>query len=178
MIWQTEVKNICKQYDIDPVMIDDELVLICPKMPDKDVQKKLTEVIPSTTPYKFQEGPRLSTSTALKILFQTAGAASADSEIKGHDIVITITGQTPPLIEEESPVWGIAAGILKVDPFIDSWKIKINDKVVSEYNKTVATMIANQKRPERVTSFSNDDILNLQITLENCQDVNDFINAL
>ena len=178
MGWDIDVKKKCEQYGIEPVMIEDQLVLVCPKLPDEETQRKITEGIPNNIPFKFQEGPRVYTGMYLKMLFQSAGATSAESEIKGHDYLITVTGDTPPLTEEDSKVWQLASDLIKADPFFESWKIVVNGKVMAGYDKRIVKILSEQKKPDRTAGFSKDELLNLQITLENCQDVNDFINAI
>jgi hypothetical protein len=178
MSWQAQLKQRCDQLSIQPIIMDNELVLICPKIPETPVKNELESIIPTGTNYRFQEGPRIETEEGLKLILKTAGAISAQVEMKGHNFTINVDSQSQYLTNQDSDIWPPINGLLNADPFIESWKILVNGTIMAEHNKIIAKIISSQIRPERDRFLSHDDILNLQITLENCQDVNDFINAL
>jgi len=176
--WQEEFLQVCKDNSIEPVPNGKELLLVVPKTPSKEIQLKLKAMIPETYSIKYTESPRIFTTEGLRILVSQAGATTAEMEIKGHIIVLSIKSESPLLTEQDSGVWKALKGLLLKDQFVEGWKVTVNDMIMSEYNRKLSETLAKQTRPERDYCPTNDDIMNLKITLENCKDVNDFINSL
>ena len=179
--WKEQFKEKCDKYKVEAVITkENDLLLICPKMPDKSIKEEFAQVLPEGYHFKFEEGPRVSTRIALNLLLVRSGAADVQIDIKKHElrVDVKVQGQTELLTEKESPVWGMIKGVLDTDPFVESWVVKVNDEIMSDYNRIAVETIANQTRPERDYGFQDDDILNLQIALETSKDVNDFINSI
>jgi hypothetical protein len=178
MSWETNFLQICNDNSFDSLLQGKEIILVVPKMPEESLQAKLKALIPEGFSVEFKEGPRIITTESLRIIIQQAGAKEAHLEITGHKVVVTVESNSPALTEQESTVWPMISNLLKADQFITAWKILVNDTVMSEYDCNIAKALAAQTRPERNCCPTNDDILNLKISLENSQDVNDFINSL
>lgn len=176
MDWQLKLREKCDKYQIEAMVMDNQLVFVCPKIPDTKIQDEIRSICPSGTQYKFEEGPRVGTMLVIKQIFNQV-QGHADMIIKDHDLTITAKGDDLCLAVD-SPFTIILDKVLEADTFVESWKLIVNDQVVVKGDKTIAKIVAKQTRPQRENTFSNDDILNLQITLESCQDVNDFINSL
>ena len=151
--------------------------MVSPKKLDEDQIRVLTEHIPPDCLYHVQVGLRITTQEGLKVLFQKA-EVQAEARMKGHVMVITATGSNPLIEEEDSPFWEGLVALLKNDPYIEGWKVLLNDKVVREYDKAISDMLAKQTRPVNDRGITNEHILDLRISLETCQDVNDFINSI
>jgi hypothetical protein len=185
MNWQQKLAEKFIQYKIQLLHNpqENEFLLVCPKIPEKPTQEELKSVIqenieyfPSGATFSFQEGPWPSTIEGLQVLFAKAGATSFKYKNEGHTLIVEVSADSPHF-EEDSPIWKMVQELLTSDPYIEGWKIKINDKMMSAYDRTFAQIIARQVRPERQTCISEDDILNLKIAVE-VQDVNDFINSI
>lgn len=179
MNWETNFINACSKYNIEPVQIDGKMLFICPKMPSEEIQKEILSTFPKPEDvvYKFVEQPRMETMEGLKILFGKAGAKHAEMAIEGHTLLINISSDSPVLTETESDAWPVITQILRADPFVEGWVVKVNDTVMSQYDAKLAKMLENHA-PERIRSITDEDVLNLRISLETAQDVNDFINSL
>jgi hypothetical protein len=174
--WARDFLKICIDNDIEPALEGHEYLLVVPKMPPQEVQDKLREVIPPDIQYRYVEGPRLLTTNGLKGLFQQMAVKSALIEMKDHTMIFKIEGDAPALTDEDAQGIAFMKKVLEADPFVENWKVIVDNKTI--YDSTIDKMLAMQVRPERDACPTKDDILDLRITLENCQDVNDFINSL
>jgi hypothetical protein len=178
MSWELEFNQLCNDNAIEPVLDGNKFLLVVPKMPSKEVQEKIRAVVPDTINFEYTEGPKVVTTAGLRSLFANAGAQEATVQIDKHSLTITIKSESPVLTEQDSQVWPLVRQFLLADKFVEGWKILVNDTVMSEYDRQLATTLASQTRPERDRGFTSDDLLNLRIALATSQDVNDFINSL
>ena len=175
--WEQEFLSICIKNKIEPI-IDGagNYLLVVPKMPDKEIQDRLRTLIPSDIQYTYSEGPRLVTTEGLKQIFGQLKVQSATIELKDHDLILRVNMENTQMVDECSPIWDPVNKLVSSDPFVENWKAIVNDKFI--YDSKVIKTMANQTRPERDTCPTKDDIIDLRITLENCRDVNDFINSI
>lgn len=178
MSWELEFNQLCSENAIEPILDGNKFLLVVPKIPSEEVQRKIRAVVPETINFEYSEGPKMVTTAGLRSLFANAGAQEAMVQIDKHSLLITIKSESPLLTEQDSQVWPLVRQFLLADKFVEGWKILVNDTVMSEYNRQLATTLASQTRPERDRGFTSDDILNLRITLENCKSVDEFINSL
>jgi hypothetical protein len=176
MSWETDFATLCLQHKIEAVVEGSEYLLIVPKMPDKEIQDKLRAIVPQEIQYRYVEGPRLVTTVALKTLFQQIGHITAVLETKDHTMMFKIDGEPSVFSEEDPKVLNFIESVLSADPFVKDWKIVFNGKTI--HDTTLEKMLAMQVRPERDSCPTQDDILDLRISLEVSQDVNEFVNSL
>jgi hypothetical protein len=174
--WQEEFNDLCIKYKMEPIVDGSDYLIVVPKIPSQDIQNRLRAIVPQEIQYRYLESAKLSTTLSLKVLFHQIGGVTASAEMKGHTMIFKIDGESPALTDEESPVLNAIKTILNADAFIENWKIILNGTTI--YDSKLNKMLAMQVRPERDICPTKDDILNLRITLETCQDVEEFINSI
>jgi hypothetical protein len=175
--WEQEFMNICIKNQIEPIVdAIGNYLLVVPKMPSEEIQNRLRAIIPTDIQYQYSEGPRLVTTEGLKQIFSHLGVQGAAIELKDHNLILRVATENSQTMEESSPIWEPVNKLVSSDPFVKNWKAIVNDKVV--YDSIIAKTMANQTRPEREVCPTKDEIMDLRITLENCEDVNDFINSI
>lgn len=177
-VWEDTFNRLCIENSIEPVIDGSNFILVVPKMPSEEVQQKIRELVPPQIQYQYREAPKISTTEGLRVLLLQAGAQSALVEIKEHILSITIQGDVPILTEQDSHIWPVIQNLLKADQFVEGWKVTVNGTLMSQYDRKMAAALSTQVKPERDTSILQDEITDLRITLENCQDVNDFISTI
>jgi hypothetical protein len=178
MSWETDLDKVCRDYKIEPMLEGPDFLLVVPKMPSQEVQDKLKSIIPPEIKYRYVEGPRLVTTISLRTLFQQIPGISATVEIKDkeHEMIFKIDGDAGAFSEEDSQALAFMKSILNADTFVENWKIIVNGTTI--YDSKISKMLAMQVRPERDACPTLDEIMDLRITLENCQTIDEFINSL
>jgi hypothetical protein len=176
MTWMDNLEGVCKKYGFEPVNTGETLIVAVPKMPEEEIQKEIKSIIPEGINYTFREAPKFSTMEALRTLFANVGAITLAMMVKKHKLMISIRTESSILTDKDSDVWDFVRSYLTKDKFIEGWKVMVNEEVMSEYDQKIDKAL--QGRLPREIGVSKDDILNLRIALETCQDVNEFIDAL
>jgi hypothetical protein len=178
--WEETLMKVCTENLIEFIRDTRGILLISPQTLNAETQKKIRGLVPIEMSVKFQEGPRLGTVSALRLILREM-SVQADMEIIKHTISISITDNNESFSEKAESACAIIEEILKQDAFIQGWTITVNGSVVKEHDVKKATMIkkALASRPtDRNFCPTKDEILNLKIALGKDQDVNDFINSL
>ena len=180
--WEENLMRICDETETEFIRDNRGILLISPQKLTEETKKKIRGLVPIEMALHFEEGPRISTLTALKILF-TNLSAHADMRIKERSVFIDITDEKEVFGEQAEGAFGIIQHILKSDPFVQGWTITLNNTIVKEYDMNKEEMIkkaveSKKTSGDRDNCPTQDEILNLKIALAVNQDVNDFINSL
>jgi hypothetical protein len=177
--WLDDLADICRDNTMEAMTTPDgAIILVTPKMPPENVQAKIKQTIPQSVHYEIKEGPRIVTTEGLRMFLGQAGASSVLLSTKKHTLIIEISGESPLLMEKESPLWDGLERLLKHDPFVEGYEVLVNGQVILEYNATAAKALETSKKPERDICPTEDEIMNLRITLETSNDVLDFLEKI
>lgn len=169
-----EFVDTCNKYFIEPISNGKEVLFICPKIPPKDAQDRITKGLPKELPFRFIEGLRSETTAGLKILMRNAVADTTRLKIEGRKVTVIIEGQSPHL-DRQSQVWEAINELMYQDRYVEEWEITLNGETILVCNKKVFEEIASRKEGKVIL---DDDVLNLRIALETSEDVLDFIKGL
>jgi hypothetical protein len=137
-----EFLDLCKVTRVEPMITGDhKLVLVCPKYPGDEVAEKFKALIPEEVPWTFAEGLSQSTMVQLKIGLKSIGFNRVVIQnMPGHRVALDIEPpEDHPLKGMTSPVWDIIAGLLKKDPFVETFIIRVNGKVVRDSSQYVGS---------------------------------------
>jgi hypothetical protein len=136
---QQEFLALCKTNNIEPMITgDNRLVLMCPKYPGDGVAEKFKAMIPQEVPWTFVEGLSQTTMTNLKRGLKSVGLRALVQNMSDHRVVVDINPpENHPLAGTTSPIWDIFSGILKKDPFVETFIIRVNGKVVRDSSQYV-----------------------------------------
>ena len=120
------------------------------------------------------------------------GGATECPAIIAKDNKVTVElkaeGEGCPLLDKESDIWQAMAAVLHSDNYVEAYEIKVNGEVMAEWDsrKEAAAAVKAEQEAKAVAGdttardkpITDDDLMNLKITLGATQDVNDFINSL
>lgn len=173
-MWIDDLRNMCNNFRIEPFITDNKkIIFFCPKIPETEIKNKLIKILPKTKKYEFIEGPKISTTQAIKAIFSQAGIIKAEVEQTKHKLIIKAE-TFPNFGDNLNPLWGAINRVLEQDGFFTSWKITINDKTAN-IDLKVAQEIKKHPKWDKIT---DDDLINLKILLNQNKDVNDFIGKV
>jgi hypothetical protein len=130
-----EFRNVCIQNKLEAAINGDgRLILICPKYPGKEVEEKLTGLIPKEQQWAIVEGISMGLCATIKVMLMMFGVRDVTfKNLPGHHIVIEI--ENPPkatATQPGSPLWDQLAQGLQQDAFIangGSYQIRVNGEV-------------------------------------------------
>jgi len=162
MEWYKGLVEQCVKYGVEPVLENNQVFLLCPKLPDTPVQEQITELIPQTIKRKFIESPKQSSYTIVKSILGSFGGRTAKFN-QSRDLVLEVTG-SGSITKEDCSVWEEVHAVLKKDGYWKSWEIILNNESRGIYDTKLTEEIIKNKTRE--FGFSKDDILNLKIQLE------------
>jgi len=146
------------------------VVVTSPQALPDDIKQEIKR---QSVPFEitFRVGPKARTSQALwRIVTQntTGGPLSLSvEEPKPRHALLNITGEVNLLV-----AWPHLCKALEEDGYFNSWECG-----ELFYNKFAVKALQSHKWT-RQTSINKDDLLNLEIALGSCHDVNDFINSI
>jgi len=168
-----EFREACADHQLDYKLLgDNKITFFCSRTPDPSLKKMIVSHLPKGWKYKFQECPRQSTIDTINTLVNQIRMGMTLSE-SSHGLEIHL--HPPRDVELPQELIESLASLVLNDPYYDVLKIKVNTKVVYGFDRKIADLISSQsgERP-----INNDDLLNLKISLETCQTVEDFINSI
>lgn len=137
-----EFLDLCKANRVEPVITgDNQLVLVCPKYPGKDVEDKFKAMIPENVPWSFAEGLSQVTVSRIKAGLMGIGITKVIVQmLPGHRTVLHVyPPEKHPLAGSASPIWDIISGILQKDPFVQTFAITVYDQVVRDSEQYVGS---------------------------------------
>ncbi|MBE3144240.1 MAG: hypothetical protein IMZ61_10005, partial [Planctomycetes bacterium] len=144
---QKEFLDLCKANRIEPMITgNQQLVLMCPKHPGKDIEEKFKTMIPEEVPWVFSEGLSQTTVARIKVgLFSLGLDRVMLQNLPGHRVVIDVISRpdnSPKkgqflLTLRTSPLWDLISGLLKKDPFVETFAIRFNGTVVRDSSQYV-----------------------------------------
>lgn len=167
------VIEFCRERNIELVPEADRVLFICPKIPERAVQDRLRSEIPSSIQIKWLEGLKAGTCQAIGLMLSQMGLRSISGKVDNRHLDYELIGNTEIQNDE---IWDRVSKLLQADGFLTSWTIKVNGKVMVEYDAEIERL-RSEHQGTRQTIISQDEILNLSISL-NTQSVDEFIASL
>jgi len=137
-----EFLELCKANRIEPMITgENQLVLMCPKYPGKDIEDKFRTLIPEEVPWGFVEGLSHTTMAHIKRGLSTIGIKRVIIQnLPGHRVTIDITPpENHPLAQANSPIWDVLSGILKKDSYVETFSIRVNGQEIRNSNQYVGS---------------------------------------
>ena len=168
-----EFREACFENHLEyRVLGENRIKFFCSKAPDPSLKKKIISHLPKGWKSVFEECPRQSTiNTINSLIDELRMGMSVTSSKRGIEIHL----HPPTHVEFPSDLINSLAQIIQSDHYYDRVTIKVNAKIVYGFDRKIADLLASQSGDRPI---NNDDLLNLKITLETCQTVEDFINSI
>lgn len=176
MNWAEQLVENLKSLNAEVVRDGRRLVVTCPKEFDRQHKATLCKSVPSDFELEFVEGMKQSTTHHLQQLLQrTVMMGSAQPEFTSRDLTIHINGQL-----REEPDWQELDEILAKDGYPEKWAVKINGQEAHSNSgqKIEALQKVADNLARRDQILTDDDVLNVRISLANVETVEDFINSI
>lgn len=175
MNWHYDKKALskrCSEHRIEFVEAkkDNRIIFMCPKMPNIQVKKELSCMIPKDIDACFFETPKMSTADAVTVLLKGIGFTGI---MYDNNRKLTIHSEIE--IPEDSPFWKEMPELLHKDGYFAGWDITLGKKSIT-YNREITKKI--QQHGERDHTINKDDIEKLTIQLGRNLDVLDFIKEM
>jgi hypothetical protein len=124
----------CKEKGVEPIRNGmGQLLLICPRIPPKEVQEEILAMVPSAVSSGFV--PSLSNTTKAMIgllLAQYGVTGLAFGSNNQGSCALEVEGEERTALMPESPLWGKVIHLIKNDPFTQNYLIKLNGKVIAD----------------------------------------------
>lgn len=169
--WHDIINCFCKSVQASAIKDGSNLIIISPREITEQELAALKNGIPSELILKIVVGPQPSIMLVVEealIYFHIIYNVIID--MKARKFVLEVNNS----YDIDNPVWIMIGELIRMDTFFKSWELILNGKShVFDFN--VAKEIANHKE---TTILTKDTLTDLQIALENCNDVNDFINQI
>lgn len=167
MDWMEQLKKTCLNKGYDLVQDKGTLVIICPDEPEESFKNSLKTLV--TVPLEFRVAPSVGTQMALLRLVELLGG---QMEVKNHHLNLNCHNDAP-----DESLWDNLSELLSKDVYFKSWSVTVKGKDVMTHDRNVAKECQTQHNL-RDLPFSNDDILNLRISLNACNSVEEFIKEI
>jgi len=125
-------RDVCASNDIEPACSGDRLILVCSRLPDADVQKEVLDLVPEDVPSTFIEDLKSSSKIKISFILGPYNPQNIRFRIpKKYSVLLDVEGQdNQTCFKTGNPLWGMVACILKQDPYVESFMIRFNGKVV------------------------------------------------
>jgi hypothetical protein len=124
-------RDVCASNDVEPCVSDDRLVLVCSRMPEKDVQDEIMHWVPASQPSMWVEDLKSGTKVKVTFVLGPYQPQSIRFRIpKNHHILLDVEGQEQTCFKAGNPLWGMVACILKQDAYVEGLMIRFNGKTV------------------------------------------------
>jgi len=157
-MWEILLQAVCFQLKIDTESSDGRIILFCSKPLKTEDKVGIRSIIPENIPVSFIEGVKKATLDALRSML------SCDlKEIESKELVILTD-------DDDFDIHAINQ-LLISDGWYDTW-------IINGVSYSKAIIMAARKTPKRDVPITDDDMTDLRIALETCDDINDFINQL
>lgn len=181
---RSKLHQHCLKYKIESGETEDKIIFFCPTMPDEKIRVELISIAPKEAECIFVVGPKRSTHETLILLLKMAGidnmtlfkfidATTKNVAAGNTNLVIKFDQQ----IEDDNPLWNDIGMVLAKDGFYKTWQITFGDKTVTDLSIKIAEEIS-ENHHIRDNIILDDDMLNLQISLNKEQDVLDFLKEI
>jgi hypothetical protein len=198
-------KNFCKEKGLEPkITVDDRLVLICPKIPDKteqeNIAKGIKELLPSEVQWSLSEGLSVQTEKTLSSYLAMYGIGGCGMVYGPEGEIALIFPSVPDTtaMQPESPVWQEVGNLLMRDPYVKGYHIIVQGEVYRNSDGYVKpdtsiddilntkSAVKGFKAPEIKDDRFDDgrDFLpkdvatDVKILLESCDSVDDFLRNI
>jgi hypothetical protein len=171
MDWEKVVIKNCKSINAEPTYIGDEhtLAIVCAEEPTDGFMRALRSVVPNELNLKCLVGTKPSTQSMIQELINSIQPARTSKGIsyKGRHLWASLDG-----IPADDSFWEDLSKLLRNDGFFKSWTYIIDGVEYLIDPKIVFSTV------KRDTQFTDDDMMNLRISLENAQTIDDILAAL
>jgi len=122
----------CKEKGVEPIRNGmGQLLLICPRIPPKEVQEEILAMVPSAVSSGFV--PSLSNTTKAMIgllLAQYGVTGLAFGSNNQGSCALEVEGEERTALMPESPLWGKVIHLMKNDPYTRDYQIRLNGKTI------------------------------------------------
>ena len=177
--WVKQLIQECQTQNLDVMPgSNGRIYIIGSKVPVKEFQDKVRELIPMNVPYEFKEQPKNSTIQALQALLQRSGAIKVDSEMQKtpHHLDLDVQGLGPELEEKFSQTWTMILDTLNKDAYFDSWNLKCNGIIMHTFDRKIAIELEHNNK--RTSCILEEDLMNLHIDLGRINTIDELIASL
>lgn len=168
------ILDFCQQRNVELVPQGDIAIFICPKIPESSVQERIKAEMPSGIQIQYVATIKMQTTATLAILLsQSGGNLRVDKgEVKERHLDYQLLGNAEAIPEG---FWEQVRDVVIGDGFFESFTFTVNGVTVLHYDAKIAALIAEHTR---TTVISQDDILNLSISLGAAQTVDEFLASI
>jgi hypothetical protein len=172
---QQQFETILQKYNMEAIPLRDTLMLICPRLPPKEVMEQLRSIVPPDqfSEVKIVESLKTTTTEAITRLL-SPHTDPFSPMLKGRHLKLELSGHSPTL-SPESTLWSILGRVLSADPYLEGFQIICNGEEIQTFNRKVSLEIAAHPVGKIITK---DEILNLSIELGKANTVEEFLNAI
>jgi hypothetical protein len=160
-----ELLTLLSKNNIEAVLSDNnKIILYCPKLPPEAIKQSISKNLQA--PHMYVEGMKLKTKRALRAILSQAGA------INGKIIIShkTISIEAPETVNDID--WDLLCQILIEDGFPQSWSMTTSNGITHNY---IVSPSENSKRDKPIT---DQDIQDLVIDLNSCNNIDEFIKRM
>ncbi len=174
--------SLCLQYQIEVETEGNGFTFVAPEEPSAIVKAQISSIIPEDTKYEFRIGPKRST-------LQAIDASLKGADFKGFMLPVarTLVIYSVNEIDEDHNAWIDLPAIIKKDGFFKCYQITFGDKVliygkevktIKQHTEQIKSVNKKEQKQERDCCFTEDDILNLRISLNQDKDASEIIKDL
>lgn len=170
MDWEYKVIEKCKALNVEPSWNNQKIVFRSAETLDLQTKTDLSSLLPAGMTCKFQVGPK---EVTIKSLNQIIAGVPAEgdpihTDKENRKIIVELRA-----VPQDHPLWEKINEILNSDGFFKSWEFKTADKDI-EINPHIRGEIEkNVQARERI--LTDDDLMNLKISLGKVNTVEDFL---
>jgi len=170
-MWQNKLVALCQSMNIEPILDNGRLIIVCPKLIKDEDRTRVADVIPTEYTVQWELGPKPSTIAGVKAQMMAAGVMNAQVCVDNGDLLI----DAQAMQEVDGQTWEVINKFIYNDGFFKSWKIELNKQLIAYCNRDVVR--EQQTRQAQYKTITENDIQNLKINLET-MDVNEFLETL
>jgi hypothetical protein len=134
--FNSKFKDFCKEKGLEPhITIDERLVLVCPKLPEKPLQeeiaKSLKELVPAEVEWGLSEGLSAQTEKTLSSYLAGYGVRGCGMVYGPAGEIALFFPEVPDTtaMQPESPVWQEVGNLLMRDPYVKGYHIIVRGEM-------------------------------------------------
>jgi hypothetical protein len=172
--WHDIINCFCKSAQASAIMSSPTtLIIITPREITEQETVALKNGIPFDINLEIVVSAQPSTILCISeaLIYSHLIPTKMDIDKKTHKFILEVKDCQH---EINSPIWNMIGELIKIDTYFKAWELILNGES-HVFDFSVAKVLSSHKATAILTK---DTLTDLQITLENCQDVNDFINQI
>jgi len=124
-------RDLCIKNQLEPVIGNGHLVFICPKLPGKEIEEALAELIPKEFKWEFRERMSTMFEAAIRMVLMIYGVMSGKFQFNPNgEVILELPALKKSMATQPgSPLWDKIAGMIKQDAFTKSFQIRVDGEV-------------------------------------------------